>query len=119
MTMFENREKALEDFYAHEQELTFLTRCRSARLFGMLIAKELGLPEGEARRYASSLTVSALNHNSLSAIKAKAQKDILRRKLDISGHMLDVMLTRAVKAASSETTAANNKDNGSGTSAVA
>ena len=52
MTTFDEREKAFESKFAHDEELRFKSTVRRNRLIGLWAAEKLGLPGAEAEAYA-------------------------------------------------------------------
>lgn len=55
MTTFDEREKAFERKFAHDEELRFKATARRNRLFGLWAAEKLGLSGTEAADYAKSV----------------------------------------------------------------
>ncbi len=57
---FEDREKAFEDKWAHDQELRFKIAARRNKLVGLWAAAELGLTGKQAEAYAKAVVASDL-----------------------------------------------------------
>lgn len=55
MTLFEDRKKAFEERFRHEQDLRFRITARGNRLFGEWAATRLGLSGGTAADYAEAV----------------------------------------------------------------
>jgi hypothetical protein len=55
MTTFDDRERAFESKYAHDEELRFRVIARRNRLLGMWAARLMGLSEAEADAYAKDV----------------------------------------------------------------
>jgi hypothetical protein len=55
MTTFDDRERAFESRYAHDQELQFKIVARRNRLLGQWAARLMGLTEAEADAYAKEV----------------------------------------------------------------
>jgi len=55
MSSFEDRAKAFEDKYKHDQDLLFRVMSRRAKLIGLWAAEKLGLAGDEAETYALAL----------------------------------------------------------------
>jgi hypothetical protein len=55
MTTFDDRERAFESRYAHDQELQFKIVARRNRLLGQWAAKLMGLTEAESDAYAKEV----------------------------------------------------------------
>ena len=79
MTGFEEREKAEENRFVHEEELLFKARARRNRLVGEWAAGKMGLSGQAAQAYAQSLVT-------LDATDGKDLKIIERLKADLAAH---------------------------------
>jgi hypothetical protein len=55
MTTFDDRERAFEAKFAHDQEMQFKIVARRNRLLGLWAAKQMGLSDVEADTYASEV----------------------------------------------------------------
>ena len=55
MTTFDDRERAFEAKFAHDQEMQFKIVARRNRLLGLWAAKQMGLSDVEAETYASEV----------------------------------------------------------------
>ena len=55
MTTFDDRERAFESKYAHDEELRFRVIARRNRLLGMWAARLMGLSDAEADAYAKDV----------------------------------------------------------------
>ena len=55
MTTFDDRERAFESKYAHDEELRFRVIARRNRLLGQWAAKLMGLSDAEADAYAKDV----------------------------------------------------------------
>jgi hypothetical protein len=60
MTEFDEREKAFEAKFAHDQELQFKAKARSVAILGRWVASTLGLSGAEREAYVESLVSFAL-----------------------------------------------------------
>ena len=54
MPMFEDRERAFEAKFAHDEEFRFLVAARRDKLFAHKIAGQLGLPDQDAGKLAAA-----------------------------------------------------------------
>lgn len=61
MTTFEEREKAYERKFEHDEELAFKIRSRRRKLLGLWAAERLGLAGAAAETYASELAAHGLH----------------------------------------------------------
>lgn len=55
MTTFDNREKAFENQFAHDEEMLFKVTARRNKLLGLWAAEKMGLTAEEAKAYATSV----------------------------------------------------------------
>jgi hypothetical protein len=58
MTQFEDRERAFESKFAHDEEMKFRITARRNRLLGQWAARKMGLSEAEADAYAKDVVRS-------------------------------------------------------------
>jgi hypothetical protein len=61
MTGFDEREKAIEAKYEHDEEMAFKVRSRRRKLLGMWAADRLGLKGPDADAYADGLAALGLH----------------------------------------------------------
>jgi hypothetical protein len=61
MTGFDEREKAIEAKFEHDEEMAFKVRSRRRKLLGLWAAERLGLNGAEAEAYADGLAVMGLH----------------------------------------------------------
>lgn len=73
MTIFEDRKKAFEERFRHEQDLHFRITARANRLFGEWAAGRLGLSELEAAGYAETVVHAQFEE---SGVVAKVLSDL-------------------------------------------
>jgi hypothetical protein len=58
MTQFDERERAFESKFAHDEEMKFRITARRNRLLGEWAARKMGLTEAEAEAYAKDVVRS-------------------------------------------------------------
>jgi hypothetical protein len=73
MTTFDDRERAFESKFAHDEELRFRVIARRNRLLGQWAAKLMGLSEAEADAYAKEVIRSDFEE--------AGDEDVLRKVL--------------------------------------
>ncbi len=71
----EDRKKAFEDKYAHDAELHFKVEARTCKLFGLWLAKEIGLDDDTAKSYAGDV-IAALEVK-LAEFEAQAKEQLM------------------------------------------
>lgn len=76
MTTFDNREKAFEEKYAHDQELQFKVNARRNKLFGLWVAKQMGKDGAEAEQYAKDVVMADFEAPGEDDVLGKVHKDL-------------------------------------------
>lgn len=71
MTTFDDREKAFESKFAHDEEIMFKVRARRNRMFGEWIAGELGITGEDVSAYAGDVVAADLQE--------EGDEDIIRK----------------------------------------
>lgn len=90
MTSFDERENAMENKFAHDEELRFKAEARANKLLGMWAAERLGKSGDEAAAYAMEVVKSDFEEPGI--------EDVLRKVVgDLDGQvsMEDVATKRA------------------------
>lgn len=99
MTTFDNREKAFEDKYKHDQDLQFRVDVRRNKLLGLWIAELLGKTKDEADAYAKEVVSSDFEEPGDDDVVRKVLADLKQHDVDFSEHRLrkkmDELLTEA------------------------
>ncbi len=94
-----DREKALENKYALDQEVMFKIEARTAKLFGLWVAEQLGLPEAEARVFAGGVVSANLDEAGFEDVKRAVRPQIAEKGLDLSEAVLDAKLAHFMDVA--------------------
>lgn len=76
MTMFEDRERAFEAKWAHDEEMQFRILVRRNELLGRWAAAELGLAGPDAENYVTALVALALKNKKVDALFMKLKADL-------------------------------------------
>lgn len=84
MNNFEDREKAFEAKFAHDEELRFKVDARRDKLLGLWLAEKMGKTGDDAENYAKEVVISDLKEAGDADIIAKVMTDIKEASLDIS-----------------------------------
>lgn len=83
MTTFDDRERAFENKFAHDQEMTFRVTARRNRLIGEWAAKLMGLNEAETDAYAKGVVQADFEE--------AGDEDVIRKLLgDLVGAGVDI-----------------------------
>jgi len=76
MTTFDEREKAFENLYAHDEELRFKVNAKTAKMLGQWVAKLVGLGEDVYSNELVNLVASGKDEDS---VLNKVQKDTVNK----------------------------------------
>lgn len=76
MTTFNDRDKAFENKFAHEEEISFKINARRTKLIGLWAAEKLGRPEAEREAYAMQLVESMVSNKTDAALIEKLQAEL-------------------------------------------
>lgn len=96
MTTLDDRKKAQEDKYAHDEELRFKMRARGAKLFGQWVAEKIGIAPDA---YASELVGLTTSGKSSEDLVKKASADAKAKGKDLSNDLLHEKLNRCMAEA--------------------
>jgi hypothetical protein len=99
MTSFEEREKAFEDKYKHDQHLQFKITVRRNRMLALWVAGEIGLTGAAAEAYAKELVEEVAIQGGQAAAVAKIKADLTAHGRDASEHRLKAELARLTEVA--------------------
>ena len=100
MTMFDERERAFENLFAHEEEVRFRALARRNQLFAGWAAEQIGLRGSEYRAYVRSFTDAVTRLESEEVLLERVRADLLAAGVDSSAeHMLRAMLMATAQAA--------------------
>ncbi|MDH3474307.1 MAG: DUF1476 domain-containing protein [Rhodospirillales bacterium] len=88
MTTFNDREKAFEDKYKHDQELQFRVEVRRNKLLGLWVAELLGKSGAEAEAYAKEVVAADFEEPGDADLVRKILGDTEKAGCDISEHRL-------------------------------
>lgn len=93
MTTFDDREKAFEEKFAHDESIMFKVRARRNRLFGEWVATELLGMSGEAvKDYAASVVKADLEEEGDDDVVRKVHADLEAAGVDFSDHRIEKSL---------------------------
>ncbi len=88
MTTFDNREKAFEDKYKHDQELQFKVEVRRNKLLGLWVAELLGKAGDEAEAYAKEVVARDFEEPGDADLVRKIMGDMEQAGAELSEHRL-------------------------------
>jgi len=97
VNQFDDRKKAFENKFAHDEELKFKAGARRNKLLGLWAAELMGLEGNERTAYALEVIKADFEEPGEEDVYRKVKGDLDAKKLDISEHrvrkaMEDLML---------------------------
>jgi hypothetical protein len=99
MTTFDDRERAFETKYAHDEELRFRVVARRNRLLGAWAARLMGLTEAEADAYAKDVIRADFEEAGDEDVVRKLLGDLTSAKVDIDeGRIREALEHKTVEA---------------------
>ena len=99
MGTFDEREKAFEGKFAHDQEVQFAARARRNKLIGLWAAAKLGLSGAAAETYAKEVVAADLQHSGDGDVIAKLKADLAAQKISVSQSELVTVLDQMMQKA--------------------
>jgi hypothetical protein len=99
MTTFDDREQAFERKFAHQEKVDFAVEARTSKLFGLWAAGKLGITGDAATAYAQSVVAANLEEAGFEDILRKVRKDFQDKGVEISDHLMNVELDKALAEA--------------------
>ncbi|WP_282609577.1 DUF1476 domain-containing protein [Pelagibius sp. Alg239-R121] len=99
MSTFNEREKAFEDKYKHDQELQFKVEARRNKLVGLWAAEHMGLSGGDAEAYAKEVVMADMEEPGDDDVKRKVLGDFADKSVDVSAHQLDKKMEEMIELA--------------------
>jgi hypothetical protein len=99
---FEDREKAFEDKWAHDQQLRFKVMARRAKLVGLWAAREMGVSGAAADAYAAELVKADMAEHGAEDIFRKVSHDFAAKGIARSGHFIRSKMDELLAIAKNE-----------------
>ena len=85
---FDDRKKAYEEKFAHDEELRFKAEARRNKLLGLWVAELLGLSGAEAEAYAKEVVMADLQEPGSEDVFRKVRADLDAKGVNISDHRI-------------------------------
>ncbi len=96
---FNDREKAFESKFSHDQETEFKVNARRNKLLGLWAADKLGLSEDDAEEYAKSVVKADFEEVGHEDVIRKVIGDFAEKNIDISEHLIRTELEKLTAVA--------------------
>ena len=84
MTMFDDRERAFEAKFAHDEEMLFRVHARRNRLLGQWAAERMKLTQAEAEAYAKSVVHTDFEEAGDEDVVRKLLGDLIAAGVDVN-----------------------------------
>jgi len=99
MPGFEDRKKAQEGKFAHDQELVFKATARRNKLLGLWAAGKMGLNEADAAAYAASVVKADFEEAGDDDVFRKVKADLDAKGAGLSEHQIRREMDELMKTA--------------------
>ena len=99
MSTFDDRERAFENQFQHDQDLLFRIRARRDKLAGLWAADLMGLTGTDAEAYARQTVETDFTTAGPHDIRAKLLGDLHGKGIDISAHRVEKELEHLFRGA--------------------
>ncbi len=104
---FDDRKKAYEEKFAHDEALRFKAEARRNKLLGLWVSELLGLSGAEAEAYAKEVVMADLEEPGSEDVFRKVRADLDAKGVDISDHRIrhrmEELLIEAMEQIKNET----------------
>lgn len=101
MSSFDDRQKAFEDKFAHDQDLQFRVQARRNKLLGLWAGQKMGKTQEEREEYAKSVVIADFDEPGDDDVLRKVLADLEAAGVVISKealrHEMDVLMGEAKK----------------------
>lgn len=99
MSTFDDREHAFESKFAYDNKMDFAMEAKLSKIYGLWAAQQLGLEGRDAETYATEVVVANLEEAGFGDVLRKVRADFDEKGLDISDHVMQVELDKAMTEA--------------------
>ena|SRR5689334_20037625 len=99
MTTFNDREKAFEDKFKHDEEIRFKVAARRNKLLGLWAAEKMGVAGDAAEAYARDVVAADFEKPGDDDVIDKVTKDLAAKGLQISREQVRQELSLCLAAA--------------------
>ena len=99
---FSDREKAFEDKWAHDEELSFKVLARRNKLLGLWAAHEMGLKGPAADDYAQAIIQAELTRDGDEAVFQKLRADFASANIARTDHFIHLKMQEFLTTAKDE-----------------
>lgn len=94
MDGFNERQKAFESKFSHDQELEFRVQAKRNRLFGLWAAEQMGLLEDDRENYAQEVIMANFDQPGDEGVINKVALDLIKKEVEMTDRRLKKELER-------------------------
>ncbi len=102
MSSFDERERAFEGKFGHDEELMFKASARRDTLVGLWAAEQLGMSNAEAEAYARSVLEVDMERKGSEVVRDKILADLQAGSVDVSEHIVEKKMSELLLQAQEE-----------------
>ena len=102
MTDFNERERAFESKFSHDQELDFKANAKRTKMVGLWAAEEMKLAGADAEAYAKALVMHDMDEPGSDDVRDKVFADFQAASVDISLHLIEKKMEELLVVAREE-----------------
>ncbi len=99
---FQDREKAFESKWAHDEELRFKVIARRNKLLGLWAAEQMGISSDEAQEYAKGVVRADFEEAGHEDVVRKVRKDFEAKGIARSDHAIRVKMEELLATATDQ-----------------
>lgn len=102
MTQFDDRKKAFENKFAHDEELKFKANARRNKFLGLWAAELMGISGDEADEYAKAVIRADFKEPGEEDVYRKVKGDLDAQHLEVSEHRVRKAMEQFMEKAMTE-----------------
>lgn len=102
MSGFDDRERAYENKFSHDQEIDFKAAARRDTLLGHWAAELLGMNQDEADAYARAVFEVDMERTGPQAVRDKVFADLSAASVDVSEYLVEKKMEELLEVAREE-----------------
>ena len=99
MTTFDDRERAFENLFAHDQELAFRAQARRNRDIGLWAASQMGKSGADAELYGAEILMLSIEKGGVGAVVERLRRDLASQGITVSEHQIERRMAELLAAA--------------------
>ena len=105
MNTFDDRKKAAEAKFKHDQEFQFKVIARRNKLLGLWAAEKMGIAGEDAEAYAKQVVMADFEEPGDEDVVRKVRGDLTQKGIDADDHLIRTQMERLLDEAKSQLSA--------------